>query len=168
MLRILKYIWFKWIMLITNCLPDFTVCLKLRGFLLKPAFKQTGKNFQIASGTIVNWSSNIIIGNNVFIANNCWIQGVGSVELEDEVMLGPFTVIASNNHSRKNGSYRFGSGQKGKVLLRKGSWIGSHVVITMGVTIGESSAVAAGAVVTKDVLANCIVGGVPAKIIKVE
>ena len=45
-------------------------------------------------------------------------------------------------------------------------WIGAHATILAGVTVGENSIIAAGAVVTKDVPANTIVGGVPAKIIK--
>ena len=52
------------------------------------------------------------------------------------------------------------------IVLGKRVWIGSNSTITKGVTIGDNSIVAAGAVVTKDVPANCIVGGVPARIIK--
>ncbi len=124
------------------------------------------KDFQIASGTIINWSNNIWIGDDVFIANYCWLQGVGQIELQDEVMLGPFTVLASNNHTKNLNSYRFGAPQHGKITLKRGVWTGSHAVITAGVSINEGSAVAAGAVVTKDVPENCIVGGVPAKVLK--
>ena len=153
-------------MAITSWMLDFTPVLRLRGFLLKPAFKKCGKNLQIASGTMINWSSNISIGNDVFIANNCWIQGVGEIELQDQVMLGPFTVLASNNHTRQNGSYRFGPPQRGRITIKRGTWIGAHSVITCGVSIGKGSAVAANAVVTKDVSDNCVVAGVPAKVIK--
>ena len=86
--------------------------------------------------------------------------------LEDMAMLGPFTVLASNNHTKKDGAYRFGPPQRGRITMCRGSWTGAHAVVTMGVTIGKGSAVAAGAVVTKDVPDNCVVGGIPAKVIK--
>jgi acetyltransferase-like isoleucine patch superfamily enzyme len=54
----------------------------------------------------------------------------------------------------------------GSILIKKNAWIGAGATILPGVTIGENSIVAAGAVVTKDVPDNCIVGGIPAKFIK--
>ncbi|NIP26892.1 MAG: sugar O-acetyltransferase [Phycisphaerae bacterium] len=166
MIRVLKYLWFRFIMLTTGWIPDFTPVLWFRGFLARPAFKKCGRNFQLASGTLINWSSNISIGHNVFIGNNCWIQGVGKVVLEDETMLGPFTVLASNEHTKDKGSYRFGYPRREKITVGKGSWTGAHVTIKAGVNIGPGSAVGAGAVVVKDVPDNCVVGGVPAIIIK--
>lgn len=166
MARVIKYIWFRFIMVATNWLPDFTSILKLRGFLLRPAFRKCGKNFQVASGTTINFSNMVEVGDNVFIANNCWIHGIGGIEIQNEVMLGPFTVLVTTNHTRFGNSWRFGKGKTSPIVLKRGIWTGAHVVITAGVTMGEGSAVAAGAVVTKDVLSDCIVGGIPAKIIK--
>ncbi|MFB9080681.1 DapH/DapD/GlmU-related protein [Flavobacterium procerum] len=54
----------------------------------------------------------------------------------------------------------------GAVHIKKNAWIGTAATILSGVTIGENSIVAAGAVVTKDVPDNTIVGGIPAKVIK--
>jgi len=73
----------------------------LRGLLLKPCFKRCGRSFQICSRAMIVHASNVSIGDNVYIACGCWIQGVGGVTLEDEVMLGPFTVLASSDHLRK-------------------------------------------------------------------
>jgi maltose O-acetyltransferase len=165
-MRVLKYLWFRFIMVSTGWVPDFTPVLRFRGFLVRPAFKRCGRNFQIRSGTIVNWPSNVTIGKDVFIANYCWIQGVGGVVLEDMAVLSPFVVLASNHHTKKDGSYRFGVGQRGTITIGRGAWICSNAVITKGVTVGKGSAVGAGAVVVRDVPDNCLVGGVPAKIIK--
>jgi acetyltransferase-like isoleucine patch superfamily enzyme len=166
MMRALKYIWFRMVMSLTGWMPDFTPVLRLRGFLVRPCFLRCGRNLQIASGTIINFSSRISVGNDVFIANRCWIQGVGEIVLEDQAILGPGTVLASNNHTRKDGSFRFGPGTRGKITIGHGTWTGANAVITMGVTIGRGCAVGANAVVTKDVPDNCLVGGIPAKIIK--
>ena len=54
------------------------------------------------------------------------------------------------------------------IIIGENVWIGSHVRICKGVTIGDNSVVAANSVVTKDVPANCIVAGNPAKIVKTE
>ena len=54
----------------------------------------------------------------------------------------------------------------GKIHIKKNAWIGAGAIILQGVTIGENSVVAAGAVVSKDVPANAVVGGVPSKVIK--
>jgi acetyltransferase-like isoleucine patch superfamily enzyme len=112
---------------------------------------------------MIVYTANVSIGNDVFIAYGSWIQGVGGVTLEDEVMLGPYTVLASANHAMKNGSYRFGTGVHAPIVLRKGAWTGAHVIVTAGVTVGRGAACAAGAVVTKDVPDNTVVGGVPAR-----
>jgi acetyltransferase-like isoleucine patch superfamily enzyme len=52
------------------------------------------------------------------------------------------------------------------IILRKNAWIGANATIMPGVTVGENAALAAGAVVTKDVPANSIVAGVPARVVK--
>ena len=71
--------------------------------------------------------------------------------------------IATINHDFNN---RHTIYTYGKVTIKKNVWIGMGAMICPGVTIGENSVVAAGAVVTKDVPDNVVVGGVPAKIIK--
>jgi acetyltransferase-like isoleucine patch superfamily enzyme len=161
--RVLKYLWFRFVMLTTGWLPDFTPVLQFRGFLTRPAFKKCGKNFQVASGTIINFTSKVSIENNVFIANNCWINAAGGVIIEDEVMLGPFVVISTGDHVFKNGSARFGGGIRGPVKIERGSWIGAHAVITRGVTIGDGSLIGANAVVTHDVKSGTMNAGVPAR-----
>jgi acetyltransferase-like isoleucine patch superfamily enzyme len=154
--------WFRLIMLSTGWLGDVTPILRMRGYMMRPAFKKCGRNFQIASGAIINWSSNVVIGDDVFVANYCWIQGIGGVELHDECMLGPFTVLATNNHTVVGGSYRHGSGKCEKISVGRGAWTGAHVVITAGVAIGSGTAIAAGAVVTKDVPSHSVASGIPA------
>ncbi len=51
------------------------------------------------------------------------------------------------------------------IVIKRRAWVGANATITPGVTIGENAIVAAGAVVTKDVAANTIVGGIPARVI---
>jgi len=162
----MKYVWFTLSMRATGSLPDLIPVMRFRGFLVKCCFASCGPNLQIASNVTILHPTRISIGSSVYIAHGSWIQGVGRVILENEVMLGPYTVLASSNHTRINGSYRYGQGINKLIRMGHGSWTGAHSVITSGVTVGQGAACAAGCVVTKDVPANSVVGGIPAKILK--
>lgn len=162
-MRMLKYLWFRLVMTATCWLPDLEPVWRLRGFLAKPAFKKCGRNLQIASGVIIGFTSNIEIGNDVFIANYCWIGASGGLQIEDEVMLGPFVVIAAGDHVFKDGSARFAGCVRAPVKLGRGCWIAAHAVITAGITVGKGALVAANAVVTHDVRDTTVNAGVPAR-----
>ena len=164
--RLLKYLWFVIVMKITWPLPDWRPIMWLRGFLTRPCFKNCGSNLQLSSDVKINCSNNMIIKDNVYIAHGCWINAQGGIIIEDEVMLGPYTVLASGNHTMSNGSYRYGKPHRAKIHIHFGSWTGAGVKIMPGVTIGKSVCCAAGSVVINDIPDNVIVGGVPAKILK--
>jgi acetyltransferase-like isoleucine patch superfamily enzyme len=111
-----------------------------------------------------DFGKNIIIGKRVFINEGCCFQDQGGIEIGDDCLIGQQVVIATLNHNAVP--------EKRKDMIAKpvkiGNkvWVGAHATILQGVTIGDNAIIAAGAVVTKDVPANVIVGGVPAKIIK--
>jgi acetyltransferase-like isoleucine patch superfamily enzyme len=136
-----------------------------------------GNNVSILKGTIIectgvlnNLGESLIIGNNVGIAQNCFIQVRGKVIIEDNVIFGPNVSVFSENHNFENPDLPVnvqGVNRKG-VQIESGVWIGSRSVILDGVTIGKNSIVAAGSVVNKNVLPYSIVGGVPAKLIKMR
>lgn len=163
MRRIISYSWLVIVIRLTTLLPDFWFINRLRGILVKPCFKKCGHNLQIASNVAITFPNLIELGDDVYIAYGCWMQGVGGVVLGNGVMLGPYTVIATNNHTKENGSYRFGAANRSKIVIDAGAWTGAHVVITAGVHIGKGAACGAGAVVTRDVASDTVVGGVPAK-----
>ena len=164
--RALKFVWFIFIMKLTSLLPDFTFVVRARGFLLRPCFRCCGRNFQVSDHTMIIRPASVSIGNNVSLGYGCWIQGFGGVTLEDEVMLGPYSVVASTNHTERDGSYRFGPNSPASIVVKRGAWAGSHAVLTAGVTVGAGAVCAAGAVVTQDVPDRTVVGGVPARILR--
>lgn len=127
------------------------------------------RNSQIeCTGVLTNIGEGLIIGNNVGIAQNCFIQVRGKVYIGNNVIIGPNVSIFSENHNYGLHDVPIvyqGVSRKG-VEIKDGCWIGTKSTILDGVIIGENSIVAAGSVVTKNVEAGTIVGGVPAKFIK--
>ena len=112
----------------------------------------------------INSGKQITIGNNVFINFDCTFLALGGITIEDDVQIGPKVSLITENHPQNP---RERKGLIGKPIhIKKNAWIGANATILPGVTVGENSIVAAGAVVSKDVPDNTIVGGIPAKFIK--
>lgn len=102
------------------------------------------------------------IGYNVMVMNDCLMMARGGITIDDDAMIAANVQLISNNHDLHD---RVVLICKPVHICRK-AWIGAGATILPGVTIGENAVVAAAAVVTKDVPANAIVAGNPAKIIK--
>lgn len=104
------------------------------------------------------------IGKNVYINHLCSMLDMGTITIGDNVLIGPKANLLTEEHpvepsERKALMVR-------PVVIKDGAWIGAGATILPGVTVGENSVVAAGAVVNKDVPDNTVVGGIPAKVIK--
>ncbi|HQF61059.1 MAG TPA: acyltransferase [Anaerolineaceae bacterium] len=108
----------------------------------------------------------IELGSHVYIAFGCSLLATDSIFIDDEVIFGPYVVIASSNHTRRNDSFRFGPLDMAPIKIYRGCWIATHAVITSGSTVHPGSLVAAGAVVAGDIPASVLAGGVPARVIK--
>lgn len=111
-----------------------------------------------------DFGENIHIGKNVFVNHACTFMDRGGITIEDNVLIGPKANLITTNHPINPSERRATISQP--IVIKKGAWIGVGATILPGVTIGENSIVAAGAVVSKDVPNNAIVGGIPAKFIK--
>jgi len=110
---------------------------------------------------------NLIIGNNCHIGKNAFLDLKAPIVMEDAVNISMCTTILTHFDAGKSPLKEHGFPDlNGKVLLKKGCYIGANAIILHGVTIGECAVVGAGAVVTKDVSPFTMVGGVPAKMIK--
>jgi acetyltransferase-like isoleucine patch superfamily enzyme len=161
-LRFALPLWFG--QLLTNWLPENRITIRIRGALAAPFLGKCGKNLQLARHVTFLNSSGIKVGDNVYIATGCWIDGIGGLTIEDEVELSPFVVIATISHCFKDNSVRFGGSLRRPVKIGKGCWIASHVVIT-GAAIGSGTIVGANSVATEDLPDNVFAVGMPAKVI---
>jgi acetyltransferase-like isoleucine patch superfamily enzyme len=112
--------------------------------------------------------SGIQIGRNSLIGEYTVIRGQGGVSIGDRVYTSPFTQIIAVNHvfSDPNRSFVEQGITAEGITIEDDVWLGAGAIVTDGVHIGKGAVVAAGAVVTKDVPAHTVVGGVPAQVIK--
>lgn len=132
--------------------------------LLSEITEQKLENVTVFTPVYINYGKGITIGKNVFINFDCTFLSLGGITIEDDVLIGPKVSLITENHPLEP---QHRKGLTGKsIIIKKNTWIGANVTILPGVTVGENSVVAAGAVVSKDVPENTIVGGIPAKIIK--
>ena len=161
---------FRWVYAIisslVNIFPDSPLGNRLRGLILGRFMKGSRRNLNISKSTNILYPYNIVVGDDVFIGFNSWINAQGSVVIEDSVIFGPFVVVATGNHTFDNGSYRFGPHEKRRVKINEGAWIAAHSSIVPGVEVGARSIVAAGAVVVSEVDQDSLFAGNPAKIVK--
>ncbi|MCM1507995.1 MAG: sugar O-acetyltransferase [Ruminococcus flavefaciens] len=118
------------------------------------------------TGFNCDYGLHISVGKN-FLANyNVTILDIAPVTIGDYVMTGPNTLITTVNHPLSPMGRRKHLGIAKPVTIGNDVWIGGNVTILPDVHIGNNVIIAGGAVVTKDVSDNCVVGGVPAKFIK--
>ncbi len=121
-------------------------------FMLIPPFYTTG-------------GLDIRVGRNVFVNQNCTFYDLGGLDIGDDVMIGPNVSIITSGHPIEPSQRRAGVIAK-PIVIERNVWIAAGATIIGGVTVGENSVVAAGSVVTRDVPANTLVGGNPAKVIR--
>lgn len=137
---------------------------EIRGLLSRITDRVIDESVAVFTPLYINYGKHTQIGKNVFINFNCTFLDLGGIIIDDDVLIGPNVSILSEGHpvSPEN---RHSLIPK-SIHIKRNVWIGAGATILQGVTIGENSIVAAGAVVSKDVPGNTIVGGIPAKIIK--
>jgi maltose O-acetyltransferase len=165
---ILRYDWpLHFVLFMTNWLPDNVIFLRLRGFLARHFFFKCGSDLRLGRNVSFYNPSRIELGSHVYLAFGCvLLAGAQCISLGDEVVLGPYCVLASEDHTRQNRSFRYGRPRPGAIVVGCGSWLGAHVTVTAGSEVGQGSLVAAGAVVAGSIPENVVAGGVPAHVLK--
>ncbi|WP_456377113.1 acyltransferase [Lutibacter sp.] len=137
-----------------------------RYVLLKNICKGIGENVVVFEGVIFDAPEMMTMGNNVSINPYCYLAG--EITIGNDVSIAHNCGFHSFNHTwedttlpiRKNPLYTK------RIIIKSDVWIGCNSIILSGVTIGNRSVVAAGAIVLKSVSNNSLIGGNPAKLIK--
>ena len=164
--RLIRYDWpMHLVYLLTNWLPDNVVFIRLRGGMARPFFKKCGKRLGIGRNVCFYNPSSIEIGDDVYVAYGCWISG--PLTIEDQVLLGPYCVVAPGNHTISNGSFRFANNTDGRITLKFGSWMAAQsLVVGDNSVLGSGSVLAANSTLTSIGEDMSVYAGSPAKKVK--
>lgn len=157
-------VWF--VFLLFSWLPDIGPVLRARGGLISLFLPGRPKRLVLGRDVTLLSLNRLKVGDNIYIAKGTWINAMGGVELEDDVVLAPYVVMSSSNHGFKDGSVQAGGAHPAPIKICFGTWVSSHSVITAGVTVGRGNLVGANSVVTKNTEDDVVVVGVPAKVVK--
>lgn len=137
---------------------------KVKKWLLKCAGIHIGANTTVVGP--IECTGTLTVGDNTWIGKNFKVNGNGQVTIGSNVDIGPEVTFQTGTHEIGTGVRRAGKGYNCAQSVGNGTWIGCRVTVINETAIGESCIIAAGAVVTKNIESNTMVGGMPAKTIK--
>lgn len=113
-----------------------------------------------------SWQNHLTIGSDTLITGPLSIDLEAPVHIGSRVRIGHEVLLLTVDHQIGTPEYRCGDSFARPISIGDGAWLGSRVVVLPGVSIGKGAVVAAGAVVTRDVPADTLVAGVPARVLR--
>jgi maltose O-acetyltransferase len=111
-------------------------------------------------------SEHISIGDGAYVNAGCWFEGHGRIDIGRDALIGPEVMFVTSTHAYGPQGEVSRAPAYGEVHVGDRCWLGARVTVLSGVTIGEGTVIAAGAVVTKDCDSGAVYGGVPARRIR--
>lgn len=155
-----KRILSKWLI---NHFFSCTRFFKIKRIILLWCGIKVGVDTKIVGPIYFGNVSTIEIGKNCWIGENIHLDGNGSIKIGDNIDIAPHVIISTGGHLIGNNMRRAGENKVNSVIIKNGCWIGTRTTIINSIVINEGVLVAAGSVVNKDVAANILVAGVPAR-----
>ena len=143
----------------TASLPD-------RQAILRQLLGWIGQDSIIEPPFYCSYGENIHIGDCVYINFSCTIFDNNKVQISNHVMIGPFVQIYTAAHPIQAEDRIKGIETAAPIVVEENAWIGGAAIVLPGVRIGRNAVVGAGAVVIRDVAANTVVVGNPARVVK--
>lgn len=150
-----------------NRTDDTPAGLQQREEMLKDIMGTYGNGLYIIPPVHANWGlKNVHVGRNVVFNFGCRFVDDADITIGDNTMLGPGVCISTAEHPLSPELRRNGLQYNKPVHIEDNVWIGAGAVILAGVTIGRNAVIGAGSVVTKDIPADSLALGIPAKVIR--
>lgn len=130
---------------------------------LKKKFQSAGTHVKISSSAIIICPTGVVVGNNVHVDDDCYINAEGGLQIQDNVHISRrVTIYASDHVFRNSGLLPYGPFREWRqTIIEKNVWIGMNVCILPGVRIGEGSIIGMGSIVAKDAPPLSIIGQSP-------
>jgi maltose O-acetyltransferase len=125
-----------------------------------------GEGVELRPPIYVDYGTNLTIGHRVFANFGLTALDVASITIGDDVQIGPHVQLLTPTHPTDPVERRDKWEAASPIVIGDNVWLGGGAIVLAGVTIGENSIIGAGAVVTKDIPANVVAVGNPAKVIK--
>jgi acetyltransferase-like isoleucine patch superfamily enzyme len=143
----------------------FDDAAEIRGLFSRLIGKKVDESFLLIPPFYTAGGDEIRIGRHVFVNQNCTFYDLGGLDIADDVLIGPNVSIITTGHPLDPSQRRAVTIGK-PIVSGRNVWIAAGATSIGGVTVGETSVVAAGSVVTRDVPPNTLVGGNPAQVIR--
>lgn len=137
---------------------------QVRALLSRLTGREVAESVTVFPPFHCEFGKNLTLGEGVFVNMGCRFQDTGGISIGDGSLIGHGTTLTTLNHSMD--PTRRADMEPAPVVIGRNVWLGAGVTVVPGVTIGDGAVVGAGAVVTKDVPADTIAAGVPARVIR--
>ena len=150
----------------TRNVPGF-LGLGIRYVCVKRLAAACGDNVAVYPGVFLFNVEKLRLGSNIKVGEMCFVGASGGITIGDDTSLAHGTTVLSEEHDyRAAGPLRETALIFTPVVIGRGVWVGAGVRVTAGVTIGDGAVVGAGSVVTRDVPADAVAVGVPARVMR--
>lgn len=125
-----------------------------------------GENAKVVAPIYMPVYSELEVGDDSWIGKNFSLEGTGKVIIGNYCDLGPGVTCVTGTHKIGKKDRRAGEGYNGTVRIGDGTWIGTKSILLVNNTVGEGCVVGAASIITKDIEANGVYAGCPAKLIR--
>jgi galactoside O-acetyltransferase len=169
LIEIIKWELIRWLVISLSIVPGI-VGVVLRYLLLGLLIGEKRGFFRIFERVTLEYLHGLSLGRGAGINTGCWINARGRVSIGDDTILGPYCVIHSANHrmDQLDIPIQHQGFEHKPVTLGNNVWLAARVTVLPGVSIGDNAVIGAGAVVTKDIPANAVAVGNPARVIRLR